>query len=122
MPFGRSLAASRTRKLLVEVGETLETHITKAAAERFPKRVRAAIHEVPFPASWTRALTSGQTKLQRCRRGLPRHANRSPAPESEVVTRSIWTSAFRAYLPPRGPLPPLRRSGSTRSSRPPSTC
>ena len=63
VPSGRSLAASRTKKHLVEIGETLETHIATAAGERFPKRVLAAIHRVPFLASWTRALTSGQTKL-----------------------------------------------------------
>ena len=63
LPSGRSLAASGTKKRLIEIGETLETHIAKAAGERFPKRVLAAIHKVPFLASWTRALTSGQTKL-----------------------------------------------------------
>lgn len=63
LPSGRSLAASKTKKHLVEVGKTLETQIGKAAGERFPKRVLAAIHKVPFLSPWIPALSSGLTKL-----------------------------------------------------------
>ena len=64
LPSGRSLAVTRTKKHLVEIGETVEAHIPKAAGERSPKKLLAAIHETPFLASWIRALAARQTKLR----------------------------------------------------------
>jgi len=63
LPTGLSLATTRTRKRLVEIGETLEHHLKKTAGQRFPKRLVAAIHKVPLLGSWIRAFAGNQTRL-----------------------------------------------------------
>ncbi|MCR9165527.1 MAG: hypothetical protein ACE37F_00745 [Nannocystaceae bacterium] len=62
-PTGHAVAKSRTKKRLVEVGETMTSLLGKAAGTRAPKTLATKIHATKNLSWWVSALTSGETTV-----------------------------------------------------------
>jgi len=62
-PTGHALASSRTKKRLVEVGETVTALLGKDAGTRVPKTLATKIRSTKNLSWWVRDLTTGETDV-----------------------------------------------------------